>query len=199
MKVLHIIPSAFNYFDDIRREAFAWLEEENNFGLQSEVITLEYGTTTKKEESEVGVTAPSRQFLGQQPISENANSWDRYDIINLHCPFFGAASQIISWAQANPNKALVVTYHNDFRTPDFFSLIIKFYNLYYLPKVFSIAKAVCFLVNRRSQSRGGISTLKNDKKAFVLGQISDELDIHKTDIVSDLILVYNNTTLTNTN
>lgn len=199
MKVLHIIPSAFNYFDDVRSEAFAWLEIENSFGLESEAITLEFGQTTKKEKEQVGSVAPSHKFIGQQSMSQNAKSWDQYDVINLHCPFFGAANQIISWAQSGPDKNLVITYHNDFRTPDFFSLIIKFYNLYYLPKVFSVAKTVCFLVNRRRQSSGGIRTLKNDKKAFILGQISNELDIHKTDIVSDLILVYNNITLTNNN
>ncbi len=199
MKVLHIVPSAFNYFDDIRAEAFACLEEENNFGLESEVITLEFGATSKQEQGELKSVAPSRSFIGQQPMSENAQSWDRYDIINLHCPFFGAAAQIIKWAENHPDKSLVVTYHHDFRTPDFFSLIIKFYNSYYLPKVFSVAKTVCFMANRRRQSGSGIRTLKDDKKAFILGQISDELDMHKTDIVSDLILVYNNVTLINTN
>ncbi|MBI5221390.1 MAG: hypothetical protein HY979_01120, partial [Candidatus Magasanikbacteria bacterium] len=87
MKVLHIIPSAFNYFDDIRAEAFGWLEEENNFGLESEAITLEFGSTTKQEQSEIKVVAPNRQFIGQQPISKNSESWDQFDIINLHCPF----------------------------------------------------------------------------------------------------------------
>ncbi len=197
MKVLHIIPSAFNYFDDIRAEAFVWLDEENNFGLESEAITLEFGSTTKQEQSEIKAVAPNRQFVGQQTISKNSESWDKFDIINLHCPFFGAAGEIIKWAKDRTDKSLVVTYHNDFRTPDFFSLIIKLYNIYYLPKVFSLAKAVCFFANRCRQSSGGLNTLKDDKKAFVLGQISAELDMHNTDIVSDLIMVYNNITLTN--
>lgn len=199
MKILHIIPSAFNYFDDIRSEAFAWVEEENNFGLESEVITLEFGSTTKQEQAEIKVSAPTRQFIGQEPITQNAQSWDRFDIINLHCPFFGAAGQIIKWAQARTDKSLVVTYHSDFRTPDFFSLIIKLYNIYYLPKIFSLAKAICFLTNRRRQSMGGIRIVKDDKKAFILGQNSNGLDIHSADIVSDLVMVYNNIMLTNTN
>lgn len=199
MKVLHIIPSAFNYFDDIRAEAFVWLEAENNAGLESEVITLEFGSTTKQEQAEIKAVAPTREFIGQQSMSQNANSWDQFDIINLHCPFFGAANEIIRWAKDRDHKSLVITYHSDFKTPDFFSLIIKLYNFYYLPKVFSTAKAVCFLANRRVQSRHGISLLKDEKKAFILGQIDDNLDIHKTDIVSDLIMVYNNITLTNIN
>lgn len=199
MKVLHIIPSAFNYFDDIRAEAFAWLEAENNAGLESEVITLEFGFTTKQEQVEIKASAPTREFIGQQSMSQNANSWDQFDIINLHCPFFGAANEIIRWAKDRNHKSLVITYHHDFKTPDFFSLIIKLYNFYYLPKVFFVAKAVCFLANRWAQSSAGIGLLKNEEKAFILGQINNDIDIHKTDIVSDLIMVYNNITLTNIN
>jgi len=197
MKVLHIVPAAFNYFDNIRSEAFAILEEENNLGIDSDVITLEFGSTVKKEQAEVKRVSPGSQFMGQQSVIENTKSWDYYDIINLHCPFLGAASHIISWTKDQPSKRLVITYHNDFKTPDFFSLIIKFYNLYYLPKLFSLAKAVCFFANRRSDSMSGIKMLKNDEKAFVLGQTSDELDIHNIDVASDLILVYNNIMLIN--
>lgn len=197
MKVLHIVPAAFNYFDNIRSEAFAILEEENNFGIDSDVITLEFGSTTKKEQAEVKTASPGSRFMGQQSVVENTKSWDYYDVINLHCPFLGAGSHIINWAKDQPSKRLVITYHNDFKTPDFFSLIIKFYNLYYLPKLFSLAKAVCFFANRRSDSMSGIKMLKNDEKAFVLGQTSDELDIHNIDVASDLILVYNNIMLIN--
>ena len=197
MKVLHIIPTAFDYFDNIRSEAFGILEEENNLGIDSDVITLEFGSTTKKERAEVGVVSPGRQFVGQQSVIENTKSWDYYDVVNLHCPFLGAASHIIKWAKDQPNKRLVITYHSDFKTPDFFSLIIKFYNFYYLPKLFSLARAVCFFANRKADSIYGIKILKNDEKAFVLGQISDELDIHNQDVASDLVLVYNNIMLIN--
>lgn len=199
MKVLHIVPSAFNYFDEIRSEAFAILEEENKLGIDANVITLEFGTTTKKEKEEVKSIAPNRQFIGQQSLADNARLWDQFDIVNLHCPFFGAASQILNWAKTNSKKGLVVTYHGDFKTPDFFSLIIKFYLIYYLPKVFSIAKAVCFLSSRRRESLIGIRTFKNDEKAFVLGGQNPSLDIHNGDIVPDLIMVYNNIMLTNAN
>ncbi|EKD42976.1 MAG: hypothetical protein ACD_72C00515G0006, partial [uncultured bacterium] len=47
MRVLHIIPSAFDYFDDIRSEAFKMIDAEIEMGIDAEAMTLEYGAPTK--------------------------------------------------------------------------------------------------------------------------------------------------------
>jgi hypothetical protein len=198
MKILHIIPSAFNYFDEIRSEAFAILEAENNLGIDANAITLEYGATSREEKAQVKEAAPSRRYLGQESILINAQSWDKFDIINLHCPFFGAAGEILKWARNYPGKALVITYHFDFGISDFFSYIIKIYNYFYLPKLFKLSANVCFFASRREESASGIKILKNEQKAVILGMQSTSEDIHTGGVVEDLIMVYNNIMLNNT-
>jgi len=192
MKILHIIPSAFDYFDDIKLEAFEMLESENKMGVESDAITLEYGTVSRSEKFEVSNVAPSRQYLGQQPLDKNFQAWGDYDIINLHCPFLGEARKILNFFVNNPNKILILTYHRDFITTDFFSFFIKLYNYYYLPKLFKQAKVVGFMADRRNESIDGINMIKNDSKAVVLGLVQDPQDIHTNHIVQDLIMVYNN-------
>lgn len=192
MKVLHVIPSAFEYFDDIRVEAFKILDEENNLGVEADAITLEYGAVTKKEEFEVKTIAPAKKYLGQEPVAENIKKWEYYDIINLHCPFLGEAGKILNWVSSNPDKFLVITYHHDFQTPDFFGFLIKMYNYYYLPKLFKIASAVAFIADRYDQSKTGVKMLKNEEKAIVLGMPTEDQSIHNTGIAQDLVMVYNN-------
>lgn len=192
MKVLHIIPSAFEYFDDIRVEAFKILDEENNLGVEADAITLEYGAVTKKEQFEVKTIAPTKKYLGQEPISKNIEKWEHYDIINLHCPFLGEAGKILDWARSTPHKFLVITYHHDFQTPDFFGFLIKLYNYYYLPKLFKAANAVAFFADRYDQSKTGVKMLKNEQKAIVFGMPQDSQDIHSVGIAQDLVMVYNN-------
>ncbi len=191
MKVLHIIPSAFDYFDDIRSESFGLLEEEGDLGLESDAISVSYGGITKKEKIEVMSTAPSRRYIGQEDFKKTIEAWNYYDIINLHCPFFGELGTILKWSKEHPEKCLIITYHHDFITPDFFGYLIKMYNYYYLPKLFDLAKSVVFFAERRNLSKTGIKILKNSSKIAVLGLPAEKGDIHKFSIAEDLIIVYN--------
>ncbi|MFA6547703.1 MAG: hypothetical protein WCT11_02015 [Candidatus Magasanikbacteria bacterium] len=191
MKVLHVIPSAFDYFEDIHSEAFKILEAEGDFGVEADAITIEYGGVTKKDIFEVKKIAPSKKYSGQESFEENISTWDYYDIINLHCPFFGEVGRILQWLKNHPEKFLIITYHHDFYSPDFFGYLIKLYNYYYLPKLFNVAQFVTFFADRHDQSRIGIKMLKNNKKAIVLGMPHEGEDIHKVSIVEDLVMVYN--------
>lgn len=195
MKVLHIIPAAFEYFDDMRAQAFEILEKENKLGIESDAITLEYGTVNRREKFEVATTAPSRKYLGQESIEKNSQAWEAYDIINLHCPFFGAGGKILDFLESNPDKFFLVTYHHDFITPDFFGYFIKLYNYYYLPKLFNKAKVIAFFSNQRAESVVGIGMVKNDSKVVVLGLFEEGADIHNDSIVQDMVMVYNNIVL----
>lgn len=191
MKVLHIIPSAFDYFDDIRHESFVFLEEEGDLGLESDAITVSYGNVTRKEKKEVINVAPSRRYIGQDYFKKTVQAWDTYDVINLHCPFFGELGTVLNWSKAHPEKKLIVTYHHDFVAPDLFGYFIKLYNYYYLPKLFDLAELVIFFAERRNLSKTGIKMLKNDDKIAVLGLPAEKGDIHKFSIAEDLVIVYN--------
>lgn len=145
MKVVHIIPAAFDYFDDIRAAAFNIVEDQSTLIEQVDAFTLQYGKSTagKKSEGEIQTTAPSRKFAGNFSGHQLFESLPQYDLIHLHCPFFGAAGKILHWIKKN-NVPLVCTYYRDVGAKDFFSLMIKFYNGYYLPKLFSVADTICY-------------------------------------------------------
>lgn len=143
MKVIHIIPAAFQYFDDIKSEAFGLIENLNSLGVDAEAFTLQYGTVTKSEEAAVGkATAPAYKLIETNSFDDVLGSLEDFDIIHLHCPFLGAAGKIIKWKKAHPAKPFVVSYYYDFKIVDFFSVFIQFYNQYYLPKLFDIADMI---------------------------------------------------------
>jgi len=191
MKILHIIPSAFDYFNDIRYEAFNLLEEEGDLGMESDAITVGYGSVTRKEKKETSAVAPSRRYIGQEDFKKTVKAWDYYDIVNLHCPFFGELGTVLKWSKEHPEKKLIITYHHDFVTPDFFGYFIKIYNYYFLPKLFDIANLVVFFAEQRNYSKLGIKMLKDRSKIAVLGLPDDGNDIHNFSIAEDMVLVYN--------
>ncbi len=142
MRVIHIIPSAFEYFDDIRSQAFKLLDGLHKLGVETEAFTLQYGSPNKAEKASIKSASPSvHNFIGDFDIGSAIANFSDFDIIHLHCPFFGAAGKILQWKKLNPNTPLVVTYYRDVRVVDLMSLFIRFYNAYYLPKIFKLADA----------------------------------------------------------
>ncbi len=143
MKVIHIIPSAFEYFDDIRSQAFKLLEELNKLGVETEAFTLQYGSPNKAEKLSIKESAPSiHNHIGDFDIDTAIASFSDFDVVHLHCPFFGAAGKILRWKIDNPNTPLVITYYRQVKVLDLMSLIIKLYNAYYLPTFFKLADAL---------------------------------------------------------
>lgn len=143
MKVLHLIPSAFNYFDDIRSEAFRLVGNLHKWGVEVEANTLQYGTLSKSKELEdeviQGTTESPRRFGGMMPIGKVFDSLDAFDLVHLHVPFLGAAGKILAWKKFHPDHPLVITFYRPVPLVDFLSVFIKWYNAYYLPKIFAVA------------------------------------------------------------
>jgi hypothetical protein len=143
MRVIHIIPSAFDYFDDIRSRAFKLLDWLHKLGVEAEAFTLQYGSTNKAEKASIKEASPSvHNYMGNFDINTAIDNFFNFDIVHLHCPFFGAAGKILRWKKLNPDIPLVVTYYREVRMEDLMSLFIRFYNAFYLPKFYKLADAV---------------------------------------------------------
>ena len=142
MKILHIIPSAFDYFDDIRAAAFSLVGKLPEYGIEADAFTLQYGGASREERGEVAAKAPSQRFLGLNSVAELIATLSEYDLVHAHCPFLGAAGKIIAWKKEHPQIPLVATFHRRVATQDFFSLGIVWYNRYYLPKLFQLSDVV---------------------------------------------------------
>jgi hypothetical protein len=142
MRVIHVIPSAFEYFDDIRSQAFKLLDNLHKLGVENEAFTLQYGTPNKAQKSSIEKVSPSiHNFIGDFDINSAIVNFSDFDVVHLHCPFFGAAGKILHWKKLHPDTPLVVTYYRDVKVTDLMSLFIKLYNAYYLPKIFKLADA----------------------------------------------------------
>lgn len=143
LKVLHIIPAAFEYFDDIKGYAFGLVGEMNKYGgIFADVFTLQYGPPTRSEKEGVGEVAPEQEYAGSAPINEIIDDFSLYDIIHLHAPFLGAARRILRWKEDSPEIPLIITLYRDVPNVDLIAWGIKWYNNYYLPKLFKQADLV---------------------------------------------------------
>ena len=142
MKVLHIIPSAFNYFDDIRADAFSLVSNLAKFGVEVEALTIQFAAPGKAEKEEVSIVAPARHYQGESRMKAVEAMVPGFDLIHAHCPLFGAAGRLLAWKRRWPQIPLLVTAHRPVATPDFFSLLVVAYNWLYLPRLFGAASAI---------------------------------------------------------
>lgn len=140
MLVTHIIPAAFNYFDDIKKNAFKIVEELSKYGVNCKVITLQYNQPTKKQQSTISNSttgvAPSYTFSGNISLQDGLTDLIKSDIIHLHCPFMGGAKDILKFKIDNPQIPMICTYWRPVEKSDIFSLILAIYNSYYLSQIF---------------------------------------------------------------
>jgi glycosyltransferase involved in cell wall biosynthesis len=65
MKVLHLVPSAFEYYDDIRSRVSGWLNHMPEFGVEVEVVTIYYGTTAQGMKKQAAAESPKSKFIGR--------------------------------------------------------------------------------------------------------------------------------------
>lgn len=177
MRVIHIIPSAFEYFDDIRSEVFKLIEGLYKMGIETEAFTLQYSGPTKTIKDQIKEDSPSvHNFINSVSANDLVESLAGFDIVHLHCPLLGAARQILNWKRSYPKTRLVITYHRDVIWTDLFSLFIKLYNYYYLPKLFKVANImVCENLDELGSFRGSKFIEKN-KDLAVLDEIKLEGD-----------------------
>lgn len=150
MKIAQIVPAAFEYFDDIKKNAFEIVEKLSSYGVESHIATLQYEQPKRRERAKLtgepsqGIkgAAPSYSFKGLRPIDQVISSLSQYDLVHLHCPFLGAAGRIYNWKKKDPDTPLVITYYRQVELADLLSFFIRLYNNYYLPKIFNLADVV---------------------------------------------------------
>lgn len=186
MKVLHIIPSAFDYFDDIRVEAFDLVEKLNKVGCEADAITLQYGSSpsSRRIKKEIHRAAPSRIFSGMVKADGLIEEFNSYDLVHVHCPFFGAAGSIERWkGDVGFRTPLVLTYYREVKVTDLFALVIKWYNNYHLPKLFKLAEAiVCPSISEFQKSAASRYLQEGDK----LHELDNSTDFLGTDLTLTL-------------
>lgn len=143
MRVIHIIPTAFDYFDDIKKHAFKLVEEMNEYAdFEAEAFTLQYSSTSKSERAEIGRVAPHQKYIGSQMTGEAIEYLNRFDVIHLHAPFLGAGQMLWRWRQNNPDNIFIVSDYRRVPIVDLISVGIGWYNNYYLKRLKSLADTI---------------------------------------------------------
>lgn len=143
MRIAHLVPASFEYFDDIRSEVFDLVEAEHALGVDVEVFTLQYGTPTKTSGAPRVSSAPrQRKFGGTVNFAQVLTELADFDVVHVHCPFFGGLKKLVAWKQAHPGTPLVVTVYPEVPASDLFSYLVRWYNRYYLPRLLSVATVV---------------------------------------------------------
>lgn len=140
MKVIHIIPSAFNYFDDIRAAAFGLIEKLDKFGVDSVAFTLQYNSViSTRMKDQVRTAAPSQTFAGMSTLDNMFDELSNADIVHVHTPLFGGMGQFFAWRANNPTVPVVLTYYRPCALTNLFSYFIYAYNWYYLSRLVGTA------------------------------------------------------------
>ncbi len=188
VKALHVIPGAFDYFDDIRKSALQLTDALSEVqGLEVEYIVLEYGMPKAGHGSfEERMTGRVHQGYGK--VEETVASLGEYDIVHLHAPFLGGAKQIIKYYnETSSPPALVITYYHDLKITDLLSYYVRWYNRKYLGQLFEKASAI--LVAGKKGEWKELTTQQTivDKYDF-LGDIS----LNQEQVVEKNIIMYNN-------
>ncbi len=162
MRIIHIIPTAFDYFDDIKRRAFKLVGEMNQYtGFESEAFTLQYNNATKSEQAEVKTIAPDQKYIGSQTTGEAFEYLNNFDVIHLHAPFLGAGKMLRRWRKNNLDKVFVVSDYRSVPTVDLIAIGIKWYNKYYLKRLKSVADIILEGENANTISAEQILSIYN--------------------------------------
>ncbi|HNU96132.1 MAG TPA: hypothetical protein PKH95_01870 [Candidatus Magasanikbacteria bacterium] len=169
IKVLHIVPSAFDYFEKIRKEAFLLVDSLDELGFDNYVFTLQYEAVNKRLEKKVQRETKGKMgFEKIYNIAEIKDKMDEADIIHLHAPFLGMGKKILEYKKKNPKKKFIVTLHPGLPYVDFFTIIIWLYNSWYLGKMFAIADFVAVENEDIFKKAGGFAKLKDEKKLVLI-------------------------------
>lgn len=142
MRIIHLIPAAFEYFDDIRDAAFRLAEEERQLGLEVDAFAIQYGSVTQKFSAEVKEQSPSSEYQETVGEVDVIDLLDQYDVVHLHFPMLGVLGRLIKWKKMHPAIPLVVTHHRNVVQTDLFSLFIVWYTMWYRGRLFRLADEV---------------------------------------------------------
>lgn len=183
IKIIHLAPAAFDYFNDIKARVFALAEALSSAGLPTEVLTLQYGATTRGEKTATKAAAPGLEYIGAVGLAEVLETLPEYHIVHLHCPFLGAARAIMAVRQKHPSRPFVITWHRPVFYKDIFSLFVRAYNAYWLPHLFNAADAVtCFSASEFERAWG--------QKTRYADKLTEIEDLTNADSVIKLMGLY---------
>lgn len=152
MRVIHFVPSAFEYFEDIRSNVFHIVEELDKEEVNSEIITLQYGAPTQTSKQAAAEQEVKRSYKGTMPTPELLESLSRFDIIHFHVPLLGFLGKFIKWKKLHPEARVVVSYYRPVRYDDLISWFVKWYNQHYLVQLNASAEAIIHFSNRGFKS-----------------------------------------------
>jgi len=142
MKILHIIPSAFSYFDDIKEKAMSLAGKQKELGFSVEAFTVQYNGLTPKQMAESSLQAPLLHFSGVYSADELISQLADFDIIHFHAPFLGIVGKICSLLKNMAYKSkIVVSYWRKPIINDLFSVYIFLYNCFYIPRLSVLSDA----------------------------------------------------------
>ncbi len=142
LRTVHLIPAAFDYFDDIQEAAFGLVDALNYAGIPAEPFTIDYEMPTRARRARLAEISPGRQFQGASHASEMKKLFTHFDLVHLHCPLFGGAGDLLRLARLNPAKPVIITWYRPLFIRDVFSLGLRLYNAYYLPRLAEVARYV---------------------------------------------------------
>lgn len=146
MKILHIIPSAFDYFNDIKEKAMSLAEKQKELGFSVEAFTVQYHGLTPKQTAEGSLQAPLLHFSGVYNTEEVISELSDFDIIHFHAPFLGIVGKICSLLKSKANKSkIVISYWRNPIINDLFSVYIYLYNRFYIPRLSALSDAQMFM------------------------------------------------------
>lgn len=183
IKIIQLAPAAFDYFNDIKASVFTLAEALNRAGLPTEVLTLQYGAITRGEKAETKATAPGLEYVGGVGLAETLDTLPEHFIVHLHCPFLGAAKVIMAARQKHPLRPFIITWHRPVFYKDIFSLFVRAYNAYWLPRLFDAGDAItCFSALNFERVWG--------QKTRRAGKLAEIKDLTNTDDVIELIKLY---------
>lgn len=195
MRVIHIIPSAFEYFDDIRSKAFNLVNGLHNLGVETEAFTLQYGSTGKSLKESVKSASPAvHKYINTTNAEGVLSSLENFDLVHLHAPFLGLARHMLHWKKMNPDIPLVISFYRDVPFSDTFSLFVKLYNAYFLPKVFAAADQVVCESFDSFRVTAGARYMPEQKQVVYMDQIALTKQLKSKNIdpvAAKILLVYN--------
>ncbi len=146
MHALHIIPAALGYFEDIAAAAFLFAERLQGSGIDVEPFTLQTGQPSRglrrSVESKTIVSGQGFAYSNTLGFKGLSRALAAADIVHLHAPFLGFGKELLRFKQEYPERPLVITYYGKLEYQDFFSLCIRGYNAWYLPKLMAVTQAV---------------------------------------------------------
>jgi hypothetical protein len=89
---------------------------------------------------ETGVSGTGAGFAYAETLSLSTleEALRQADLVHVHVPFLGFGHELISFKKKFPKCPFVVTWYGPVRYTDLFSLFVRAYNAYYVPKIFKI-------------------------------------------------------------